>query len=172
MFLFIYKTLKMVLAAIRGSNSPGQVGFGIALGMMIGIMPKDSLITYCFGLLIFATNVNLLATSLSAFCFMWLGALLDPVSHQVGHYVLTQSSLQSTFLWLYEQPIIPWTRFNNTIVMGCLLIGTISFFPVYLIGKTIFQKYAPAFNQYMIRYWFYRMLAGQKKVSELVGAEE
>lgn len=171
MFLFLYKALKMLLAAIRGSNSPGQVGFGIALGMVIGLIPKDSLFAYAFGLVVFATNVNLLATSLSAFCFTWIGAFLDPVSHQVGYYVLTQPGLQSTFLWLYEQPLVPWTRFQNTVVMGSLLIGLISAFPVHLIARSSFVRIAPHYNRFMIRFRLYRAMLGKQKVAELVGGE-
>ena len=172
MFLFLYKTIRMVLNAIRGSNSPAQVGAGIALGMIIGLIPKDSLFCYGFGLIVFMTTVNLLATSLSAFAFMWIGALLDPLSHQVGYFVLTQPSLQATFLSLYEMPIIPWTRFNNTVVLGSLIIGLLSFFPVYLISKMTFTRVAPRFNSLMIRFWMYRLLAGKDKVAKLAGADE
>lgn len=172
MFLFLYKTTKMILGALRGSNSPAQVGLGIALGMMIGLIPKDSLLVYGLGLVVFSTNVNILATSLSAFGFMWIGALLDPVSHQIGLTVLTQSSLQSTFLWLHEQPIVPWTRFNNTVVMGSLLMGIVLFVPVMLLSKTLFSRWAPRFNEMMIRFWLYRLLAGKEKVAKLAGADE
>lgn len=172
MFLFLYKSIRMVLAAIRGSNSPAQVGMGIAVGMLIGLIPKDSLLVWAVGLLVFGTTINLLATSISAFCFMWIGYLLDPVSHQVGNLILTQSSLQATFLWLYEQPVIPWTRFNNTVVMGSLAIGIISFFPVYLISQSAFRRIAPRFNNMMIRFWLYRLLIGQDKVAHLAGADE
>lgn len=171
MFLFIYKAWRMVLAAIRGSNAPPQVGLGIALGMMVGLIPKDSLLVYLFGLVIFATNINLLATSLSAFGFMWIGSWLDPVSHQVGHLILTQQGLQSTFLWLYEQPLVPWTRFNNTVVMGSLVIGLIAFYPVYLASRVLFARWAPRFNAVMVRFWFYRLLAGKKKVTQWSGAD-
>lgn len=172
MFLFLYKSFKMLIAAIRGSDSPNQVAFGVALGMMIGLLPKDSLLAYFFGLFVFATSVNLLATSLSAFCFMWIAALCDPLSHQLGHFVLTYPSLQTTWLWLYEQPIVPWTRFNNTVVMGSLLVGLCCMYPVFLVSKSMFIRYAPQVNAWMVRFWLYRKIAGQQKVAELTGAEE
>ena len=53
MFLFIYKTLKILISAIRGSDSPKQIGFGIAVGMMIGLLPKDSAFAMMFGLFVF-----------------------------------------------------------------------------------------------------------------------
>lgn len=169
MFLFLYKSSRMILTAIRGSHSPEQIAFGIALGMVIGLIPKDSLFAFSFGFLIFATSVNLLATSVSAFTFSWIGVLLDPVSHVVGRLILAYPGLQTTWLWLHELPIIPWTRFNNTVVMGSLVIGLLSMLPLYLVSKDLCIRLAPGLQAFLLRFWLYRKLAGRQ---ELAGAEE
>ena len=171
MFLFLYRMFRLLLAAIRGSDSPQQIAFGVALGLVIGLIPKDSLFAYLFCLFVFATSVNLLAASLSTLFFSWLGSFLDPISHQIGLFVLSLESLESTWIWLYQQPIIPWTRFNNTVVLGSLVVGLILLFPVYLSAKIIYLKCAPGVSRWFIRFWIYRQLLGRKKMAEFVGVE-
>lgn len=171
MFLFIYKTLRILIAAIRGSDSPKQIGFGIALGMMIGLIPKDSAFALLFGMFVFATSVNVLATTLSAIVFTWIGSMCDPVFHQVGFYVLTHETMEASWIWLYQQPFSAWTRFNNTVVMGSLIIGLFLMFPVYYYSTGLFEAYGAQVSRSLTRFWLYRVLAGKKKIGELAGAE-
>lgn len=171
MFLFIYKTLKILIAAIRGSDSPKQIGFGIALGMMIGFLPKDSAFAMMFGLFVFATSVNLLATTLSVITFALIGSLCDPLFHQVGFFVLTHENLEATWIWLYQQPFSAWTRFNNTVVMGSLLVGLFLMFPIYYYSTGFFEANGARFSRTLTRFWLFRVLAGKKKMAELAGAE-
>lgn len=171
MFLFIYKTLKILISAIRGSDSPKQIGFGIALGMMIGFLPKDSVFAMMFGLFVFATSVNLLATTLSVITFALIGSLCDPLFHQVGFFVLTHENLEATWIWLYQQPFSAWTRFNNTVVMGSLLVGLFLMFPIYYYSTGFFEANGARFSRTLTRFWLFRVLAGKKKMAELAGAE-
>ena len=172
MFLFLYKSLRMVISAVRGSDSPVQIGMGVALGMLIGLIPKDSLLAYVVGLFVFATSVNLLATAITAFTFTWIGAFLDPVSHQLGFYLLTHPALETFWIWLYELPAMPWTRFNNTVVLGSFLIGLLMLYPAFYLSKTYFEKYSPHVSKSLTRFWIYRCLIGKKKLARLAGADE
>jgi uncharacterized protein (TIGR03546 family) len=172
MFLFLYRKVTLVVTAILGKNSPGHVGLSIALGMLIGLMPTDSLLILIFTGLVFVTNVNLLITMIAASGFMGIAPLLDPVSHQLGHFVLTNSVLQPGWLWLYEQPVIPWTRFNNTVVMGNLLVGLFCFYPVCLASKLLLTHHGSRLNLKSVRSWLPGNVANSKQAVGLTGAEE
>ena len=76
--------------------------------------------------------------------FSWLGPLLDPLAHTVGVSVLTYTPLESTWAWLIQLPVMPWTRFDNSIVMGSLVIGLLAAYPLYRISRYLFEVYGKA----------------------------
>jgi uncharacterized protein (TIGR03546 family) len=134
---------------IRGIDSPGQLATGISLGMIVGLMPKDSLLPYCLIVLLLFSRANLLCAVFAAMVFSWLGPLLDPVSHAIGVSVLTFAPLESTWAWLIQLPVIPWTRFDNSIVMGSLVMGLLAAYPLYRISRHVFDVYGNAmFNRW------------------------
>jgi uncharacterized protein (TIGR03546 family) len=67
----------------------------------------------------------------SAFAYV-----LDPLFHQIGFFVLAdQTGLRIFWTFLYNTPIIPLTRFNNTVVMGSLLLSVVLIWPVFFSVK-------------------------------------
>ena len=106
-----------------GQRESPQIALAIALGIAIGILPKGNLIAVLFVVLLFTLRTNLAAGLLSAAICSWIGVGLDPISHRVGEAVLTFGPLQGLFAGLYRLPYAPWLSFNNTVVMGGLLIG-------------------------------------------------
>ena len=158
----IWKVFKMFRSSFAGGDTPRQIGFGVAMGMLIGIIPKDSLFTYAFGILLLISTANLLSALVSGFVFTWIGFLLDPVSHSLGKAVLTHESWQATWVQIYELPVVPWTRFHNTVVSGSLLIGLALFIPVYLVTSHLFKSYGPRIIEKMGNYAAYRWLAGHE----------
>jgi uncharacterized protein (TIGR03545 family)/uncharacterized protein (TIGR03546 family) len=163
MFIGLYKLISMFLSTLRGSDTPRQLAFGIALGMLFGILPKDNLIVAAVGLLIIATNSNMLMATLSGFAFVWVGFWLEPVSDRLGLYLLTQDSLVPMMTRVYELPLVPWTRFNNTVVCGSLVIGSLSFIPLYQFSRLYFFYVSPRLHQRLRRFWVYAKIAGPEK---------
>lgn len=126
---------------VRGFDTPRQLAAGVTLGMMIGLIPKDSLFAYGFGLVLLMSTANLLTGAISAFCFAWVGAIFDPLSHRIGGYILTLDMFEPTLSQLNQIPLMPWTRFENTVVTGSMLLGLILAIPVYRISYKAFEKY-------------------------------
>ena len=62
--------------------------------------------------------VVFLVVFLAAFFFAFIGWILDPVFHSLGSSILESDSLHSLFTEMYNMPLLPLTRFNNSIVMG------------------------------------------------------
>ena len=152
----LIKLFKMFLRTIRGMDSPSQMAFGLAMGMLIGLIPKDSLFVYFFGFTLLCTTANLFWAAVGGFAFSWIGYLIAPVSHQIGLYVLTFDTLEPTWAYLIELPFVAWTRFDHTIVTGSLLIGLVAFWPVYQISKSLFQAYAPKISRRLKRSRIYQ----------------
>jgi uncharacterized protein (TIGR03546 family) len=53
--------------------------------------------------------------------FVGLDALIDAV----GTALLRQDSLRDVWTSLYNMPVVPWTRFNNSMVLGSFVLGSV-----------------------------------------------
>lgn len=128
-------------STIRGVDSSRKLAGGVGLGMMIGLVPKDSLFAWLLILVLLVSNANLLSAACSAILFSWFSPLLDPVFHLIGDKILNISSFEPTFAWLIGLPIVPWTRFDNTVVTGSVVVGIVALVPTLKISERIFDVY-------------------------------
>lgn len=136
--------LKQIFGFIKLLNSEtghNQLAAGLACGIILGFAPFMSLQTVLVLLLVFLFRIQLGAAFLSAFFFKFIAYLIDPLSHQLGTWVLELPELRSLFVTLYNMPIIPFTRFNNSIVMGSLVLSLILVVPSFFAFKILIIKY-------------------------------
>lgn len=112
-------------------DSPRQVAAGFVLGMLIGLIPKGNLTALLLSTLLLMLNVNLAAGIIAAVLFSCIGPAIDPFAHRLGWSLLGKASLNSFWTWLFHIPGMAWTRLNNTVVLGNLLIGAWAAWPVY-----------------------------------------
>lgn len=142
MFFFL-RPLRLLVRALVADNSPNQMAAGLALGLMIGLVPKGNLLAIGLMLLMGAVRVNLGVGMLTAFCVSWLGLLIDPLTHQIGGTLLRHPALQAVWTDCYSLPVLPWTKFNNTVVLGSFVLGIGLFLPAFFISRPLFAKYTP-----------------------------
>ncbi len=143
---------------LLNEDSARRLALGVALGMVIGLIPKDSLLAYVVFVVLMISTANLLSAIISGFLFSWVGFLIDPFSHKLGGLILTADQLELTWAYLYDLPLAPWTRFNNTVVMGSLVLGLILAYPVYRISFRFFHSYGHALHLKLQHTWIYRWL--------------
>ncbi|MCH2533563.1 MAG: TIGR03546 family protein [Bdellovibrionales bacterium] len=136
--------LKQIFGLIKLLNSEtgqNQIAAGIAAGFILGMTPAFSLQTVLVIILVLLFRVQLGAVLISSFFFAFMAYILDPLFHSVGQNILQTNSLQPIFTSMYNMPILPFTRFNNTIVMGSAAV-TIALFPViFIISRILIFKY-------------------------------
>lgn len=124
--------IKGFIQVLRSGQTPRQVAGGFALGAIVGLMPFFTLQGLFLWLIIFALDVNLSAAFLAVALFSLFAYILDPLFHALGYFLLSDSAaLHSFWTSLYNAPIAPLTRFNNTVVLGSLVAGLLLFLPVY-----------------------------------------
>ncbi len=80
---------------------------------------------------------------LTAFAFSWIGPALDPFADKLGAYVLTAGSMQATYAALFQLPLGPLFKFNNTVVVGSLLVGLWAMYPAYWLSLLAFRRFGP-----------------------------
>jgi uncharacterized protein (TIGR03546 family) len=127
--------IRQFIKGLLKENEPYQIGLAVAFGMVIGIIPKDNLTAQLILIisLCFKTNIPMLLVSI--FLFSSLSFITDPLTDKIGYFILTLDSLKPLFTKLYNTPVLPWTGFNNTVLMGGFITGIILFWPVYRCGK-------------------------------------
>jgi len=163
--MIFLRPVRYLAQALILETTPRQLAWGFALGMMIGLIPKGNLIAIALMTLFCALRINIAAGTAAISLFTWCGMLLDPLSHRVGHHLLTHPELQSLWTTLYNKNLVPWTAFNNTVVLGSTLIGLALLLPVYGITRPIFGKIAPFLSERLKKFRVVQMLRG----SELAG---
>jgi uncharacterized protein (TIGR03546 family) len=130
--MFWLKLIKDILAIFREGQSPRQVAGGFMLGSIIGLSPMLTLQGVLVWLIILILNVNLGAVTLSFTVCALLAWLLDPLFHWLGYQLLVQSAgLKALWTTLYNVPIAPLTRFNNTVVLGSFISALVLAAPIY-----------------------------------------
>lgn len=136
--------LKQLFAFIKLLNSEtGNISLaaGMTCGFILGMTPTLSLHSLLIFLILFLFRIQIGAALVTAFFFKFVAFLLDPAFDAVGSRMLEIESLQAFYTTLYNMPIIPYTRFNNTIVMGSFVI-TFALSPiVFLLSQYFIVKY-------------------------------
>ncbi len=131
--LIIVKFLAKLISILNSEISPRQIAAGFAFGVMVGLVPIAGLLPYLLTLLSLVINVNLAALAFAAFLFKIISFALDPLANQIGYYFLAKTpALKPFWTALFNMPLVPYTRFNNTIVLGSLIIGLLLFIPMYV----------------------------------------
>jgi uncharacterized protein (TIGR03546 family) len=165
--MFLIAPLRYFAKALILETTPRQLAWGFALGMVIGLVPKGNLIAIALMTLFCALRINLAAGTGSIALFAWLGMYLDPLSHQLGHFLLTHESLQGFWTKLAAMKVMPWTDFNNTVVLGSTLIGLTALLPVYFATRPIFARFTPKLAEYVKKYRLLTILTGGQLVNRV-----
>lgn len=137
----LLKQLFQFLKLLNSDTGTLQIAAGIAAGFVLGMTPAFSLQTVLIFVCIFLFRIQIGAAFLAAFFFKFIAFLLDPAFDAVGFWVLNLPSLQSFFTSLYNMPIVPFTRFNNTIVMGSGVISILLSPVVFFISLFVVKQY-------------------------------
>lgn len=133
------RPVRRVVHALLAHDAPRQLAAGIALGMILGLVPKGNLIAVSLFVLLFSLRVNTGIGLVAAIAFSWIAPVLDPVADKVGGYFLSSGALQPTYAALFQLPLGPWFEFNNTVVVGLLAIGLWAAYPVYWLSYQGFE---------------------------------
>jgi len=159
MFL-ILRPIRLILKALLNEATAGQLALGFAFGVLIGLVPKGNLIAVTLGIVLAASRANLGVAAATILGCSFLSPYMDPVSDKVGGWLLAHPSLTDFWTRLYNKPVMPWTDFNNSIVLGSTVVGIVLLYPTYRLSKPVFAKYSGKLARWAKRLWLTRVLLG------------
>lgn len=140
--------MKQIFAFFRLLNSDtghNQIAAGLACGIILGFSPFLSLQTFVVFFLLFFFRIQVGAAFVAAFFFKFVAWLIDPLADALGRWILEAEALRPLFVSLYNMPLVPLTRFNNSIVMGSAAIGFLLAVPGFFVFRALVLKYRVTF---------------------------
>jgi len=167
--MIFLKLLSKLIKILRSGETPSQIAWGFVLGMAIGLISLRSLLAAFLILLLIILNVNISAAILSALLFRAIAYFAAPLFHILGYWVLVEvNALHNVWSSLYSLPVVPYTRFNNTVVMGSIAVSIILFYPVFAGIKILLLNYREHFA-HRVRTWkVMKILSGSRLVKWFV----
>jgi len=137
----VIRAIIKLLRVLNSEAAPAQIGLALAFALIPGLTPLWSLHNLAVLLLALVLRVNLSAFLLGTAFFSGLAYLLDPLFHRVGLAVLTAPSLEGLWTGRYNSTLWRIERFNNSIVMGSLLVSLALFVPTVLALNWAIRQY-------------------------------
>jgi len=135
------KSIARALVALNSNVHRNQIAAGFACGVLFALLPAGNLLWLGLFVLTFFLKLNygmqLVVTVLLGLARPLLGAALDAL----GWAILGAPFLRPLFTTLYNLPIAPLTRFNNSIVMGGLAAGLLLWLPSFFAMRAFVSLY-------------------------------
>ena len=160
--LTLLKLLQSLFQTLHSEGTPGQVAAGLMLGAGIGLSP----ILAGHNLLLFATlillNVSFGGGMLGLALFTPLGFLLDPILDRVGLALLHAPALQGLWRAGYNVPLVPYTGFNNSVILGSLVGWLALALPLFLGGRRAIAAYRVRYGERVLNSRFMKGLKASK----------
>lgn len=119
----ILKQFFNLIRLLHSETGQNQIASGLAFGVFLGFAPFFSIQTFFVLFIVFIFRVQLGSVFLSAFFFKFVAFILDPATDVLGKWALENNSFRGIWSAMYNVPLLPMTRFNNSIVMGSFIVS-------------------------------------------------
>ena len=165
MISYIVKLLK----ALNTNSHPGEIAHAVAIGMLLGFMPKDNALWYLLFVFFLFVRVHKGALLLTTLAASLLAGLFDPLFDAIGYAVLTFSPLEPVYAALLDIPFVAFTKFNNTIVAGSLIFSLILYIPVYILIRILTKLWRTYLAPALIRSKFMQAFYQTPLIAKIAG---
>ena len=161
--LAILKLLQSLVKELHSDGTPAQIAFGAALGAALGLTPIANVHNVVIVALLLVLNVSFGAGMLAWGLFVPLGFILDPLFDRVGRALLLETPAL-TPLWTawFNAPLVPYTNFNNTVVLGSVVIWLVLFAPIFALSHVAVVQYRRRYVERVRRSRLYQAVTASK----------
>jgi uncharacterized protein (TIGR03546 family) len=160
--LALLKLLQSILKTLHSEGTPGQVAAGIALGSALGLTPLMNLHNLVIFALIVILNVSFGGGMLGWALFVPVGFLLDPLFHRIGLALLQRDSLRGLWTDLYNTPLVPYTNFNNSVVLGSVAAWLVLLVPIFFASRYGVARYRATVGERVRQSKFYKAVTASQ----------
>jgi uncharacterized protein (TIGR03546 family) len=158
----ILKLIQSIIKTLHSEGTPGQVAAGIALGSALGLTPLVNVHNLIVFSLIVLLNVSFGGGMLGWALFVPVGFLLDPVFDRIGASLLQAPSLRPMWTSWYNTPLVPYTNFNNTVVLGSVVGWLVLTLPIFVAAKYGVARYRATIGARVQQSKFYKAITASQ----------
>jgi uncharacterized protein (TIGR03546 family) len=161
--LTLLKLLQSLIKTLHSEGTPGQVAAGMALGAVLGLTPLMNIHNLVIAAAILVLNVSVGGAMLGWALFLPVGFALDAVFDRIGHHLLLETPAL-TPLWTswFNTPILPYTNFNNTVVLGSFVAWLALMLPIFFAARYGVARYRATLGERVRRSRFYNAVTASK----------
>jgi uncharacterized protein (TIGR03546 family) len=160
--LGLLKLIQSIVKTLHSDGTPGQVAAGIALGSALGLTPLVNVHNLVLFGLIVLLNVSFGGGMLGWALFVPVGFLLDPVFDAIGRSMLQAGSLRGLWTALYNTPLVPYTNFNNTVVLGSVVCWALLAVPIFFASRYGVARYRATIGERVRQSKFYKAVTASQ----------
>jgi len=158
--LALLKLLQSLAKTLHSEGTPTQIGLGVALGAALGLTPIANAHNLLVLLFLAVLNVSFGAGMLAWGVFVPVGFMLDPVFDRVGRWLLVDAtSLRPLWTTWDNTPVLALTNFNNTVVLGSVVVWLALFVPLWLASRFAVVRYRATVGERIHESHFYKVLS-------------
>jgi len=158
----LLKLIQSIIKTLHSEGTPGQVAAGMALGAALGLTPLMNVHNLVVFALIVLLNVSFGGGMLGWALFVPLGFLLDPLFHAIGAGLLEAPSLRGLWTAMYNTPLVPYTSFNNTVVLGSVVGWLGLAVPIFFAARWGVARYRATIGARVQRSRLYKAITASK----------
>jgi len=118
-----------------------EIALGIVLGLFAGflsIIPFNFILVFIL-LLILKANFSMFFVSFAI--FKLISFAIDPLGDVIGYFVLKLKFLHSFFSFLSSIPLMNFTQFNYSVVMGDFILAIVLTPFIYILSIKLVKNY-------------------------------
>lgn len=160
--LALLKLIQSIIKTLHSDGTPGQVAAGIAIGSVLGLTPLMNLHNLVIFSLVVLLNVSFGGAMLGWALFVPVGFLLDPAFHAVGMELLRAPSLRPLWTSWTNTPLIPYTNFNNTVVLGSFVGWMVLAVPIFFAARYGVARYRATVGERVRRSRLYKAVTASQ----------
>jgi uncharacterized protein (TIGR03546 family) len=158
----LLKLIQSIIKTLHSEGTPGQVAAGMALGAALGLTPLMNVHNLVVFSLILLFNVSFGGGMLGWALFVPVGFILDPVFHAIGLGLLEAPSLRGLWTAMYNTPLVPYTNFNNSVVLGSV-VGWLGLgLPIFFAARWGVARYRATIGERVQRSRLYKAITASK----------
>ena len=161
--LAFLKLVQSLVKELHSDGTPLQIGLGAALGAALGLTPIANVHNAIVLALLLVLNVSFGAGMLAWGLFVPLGFILDPLFDRIGHWLLVGTpALTPMWTSWFNAPLVPYTNFNNTVVLGSVVGWLVLFVPIMLLVKLLVVRYRATYGERVRTSRFYKAVTASQ----------
>ena len=160
--LTLLKLIQSIIKTLHSEGTPGQVAAGMAIGSVLGLTPLMNIHNLIIFSLVVVLNVSFGGAMLGWALFVPVGFLLDPLFHTVGSGLLQAPSLRPLWTILTNTPLVPYTNFNNTVVLGSFVGWIVLAVPIFFAARFGVARYRATIGERVRRSRWYKAVTASQ----------